>query len=90
MPAHPVSESYWREKEKVAAPQLKVAAHQCIIAYKSAYFASFFKEKRAEQESSLQQQKDEGSHQPLVIDFNGQVCYEAFRKIIDYIYLDDH
>lgn len=26
----------------------------------------------------------------LVIDFGGQVCYEAFRKIIDYIYLDDH
>ncbi len=26
----------------------------------------------------------------LVVDFGGQVCYEAFRKIIDYIYLDDH
>ena len=25
----------------------------------------------------------------LVIDFSGQVQYEAFRKIIDYIYLDD-
>ena len=25
-----------------------------------------------------------------MIDFNGQVCYESFRKIIDYMYLDDH
>ena len=26
----------------------------------------------------------------LHVDFGGTVCYEAFRKIIDYIYLDDH
>ena len=25
----------------------------------------------------------------LVIDFNGQVQYEAFRKIVDYFYLND-
>ena len=25
----------------------------------------------------------------MVVDFNGQVQYEAFRKLVDYMYLDD-
>lgn len=29
------------------------------------------------------------SDDKIVIDFNGSVMYEAFRKIIDYMYLDD-
>jgi BTB/POZ domain len=58
-------------------PSLKVSAHQCIIASRSPYFQQLFKEKQH-------------SHaDPLVIDFQGQVCYEAFRKVIDYMYLDD-
>jgi len=80
-----VSEAYWREKEKVLIPGLKVAAHQCIIAHKSPYFAQFFKEQKASSGS-----KNPSEDRTLIIDFNGAVCYEAFRKIIDYIYLDDH
>jgi hypothetical protein len=34
-----LGEGYWREKEKVLVPNVKVQAHQCIIAHKSAYFA---------------------------------------------------
>jgi BTB/POZ domain len=84
---HPVGEGYWREKERVLVPSLKVAAHQCIIAAKSPYFAQFFREKRAQQMNGSQLSAEERT---LVIDFQGAVCYEAFRKIIDYIYLDDH
>ena len=73
-----VGEGYWREKEKVLIPTVKVQAHQCIIANKSAYFAQYFKD----------HQRRGGD--TLTVDFAGQVCYEAFRKIIDYIYLDDH
>lgn len=27
--------------------------------------------------------------QKIVVDFNGQVMYSAFKKIVDYCYLDD-
>ena len=59
-------------------PNVKVQAHQCIIANKSSYFAKFFREQKKSQDGVM------------TVDFGGQVCYEAFRKIIDYIYLDDH
>ena len=59
-----------------------MSAHQCVIAHKSAYFAQFFKDKRPTTSSP--------DDRVLVVDFGGSVCYEAFRKIIDYIYLDDH
>ena len=47
---------------------------------KSAYFQQIFLDKMAKKKS-----KDE----KLVIDFNGTVLWEAFRKIIDYFYLND-
>lgn len=76
-----MTDSYWREKERVLVPSLKVSAHQCLIAHKSSYFAQYFKELR---KAAPKEQK------VLTVDFGGQVCYEAFRKILDYIYLDDH
>ena len=33
--------------------------------------------------------KKKAKDEKLVIDFNGQVQWEAFRKIIDYFYLND-
>ena len=57
-----------------------ISAHIAIIATKSIYFQQVFLEKIA-----LKTRKDE----KLIIDFNGQVQYEAFRKIIDYLYLND-
>ena len=74
-----VGESFWKEKQRIPAPALKVAAHQCIVAHKSPYFEAFFRERGGAKLG-----------EPLVVDFGGQVCYEAFRKIIDFIYLDDH
>ena len=74
-----VNDQYWREKEKTQV-HTRVNAHQCIIAHKSSFFSQFFKEKHSKQ--SLQDDK-------LIIDFQGNVQYEAFRKILDYIYLDD-
>ena len=70
---------YWREKEKTLV-NTKVYAHSAVIALKSAYFSQYFKEQH------ISAKKDSA---PLQIDFNGQVMYEAFRKIIDCIYLDD-
>lgn len=57
-----------------------MTAHIAIIATKSIYFQQIFLEKIAKKT-----RKDE----KLVIDFNGQVQYEAFRKIVDYFYLND-
>jgi len=58
----------------------QIQAHIAIIATKSIYFSQVFLEKIAKKT-----RKDE----KLIIDFNGQVSYEAFRKIIDYLYLND-
>ena len=57
-----------------------MTAHIAIIATKSIYFRQIFLEKIAKKT-----RKDE----KLIIDFNGQVQYEAFRKIVDYFYLND-
>ena len=57
-----------------------MTAHIAIIATKSIYFQQIFLEKIAKKT-----RKDE----KLIIDFNGQVQYEAFRKIVDYFYLND-
>lgn len=59
----------------------KIYAHQAIIALKSLCFANLFKEKKSS--------KSPKENEKIVIDFGGQVQYEAFRKIIDFIYLDD-
>jgi len=40
----------------------------------------------------IAQQKDKQSgdpHHKIVIDFQGQVLYQAFKKVIDYCYIDD-
>lgn len=50
-----------------------------IIASKSSYFQKILKDKQAQLQSN-----DE-----IVIDFEEQVLYEAFKKIVDYLYLDD-
>ena len=55
-------------------------AHIAIIATKSNYFQQIFQERIPKKT-----RKDE----KIVIDFRGQVYYEAFRKIIDYFYLND-
>lgn len=57
-----------------------IYGHTGIIAAKSAHFAKIVREK-------LPQKVRKEDH--LVIDFGGQVNYEAFRKIVDYLYLDD-
>ena len=52
-------------------------SHLSIIANKSSYFYKLLKEKQTDGEEEI------------VIDFKEQVLYEAFRKIVDYFYLDD-
>ena len=72
-------ESFWQEKPHLPCSK-QLQAHIAIIATKSGYFQQIFHEKIAQKT-----RKDE----TLVIDFNGQVQYEAFRKIVDYLYLND-
>lgn len=72
-------ESFWHEKPHLPCSK-QIQAHIAIIATKSIYFSQVFLEKIAKKT-----RKDE----KLIIDFNGQVSYEAFRKIIDYLYLND-
>lgn len=72
-------ESFWHEKPRLPCNK-QLTAHIAIIATKSIYFQQIFLEKIAKKT-----RKDE----KLVIDFNGQVQYEAFRKIVDYFYLND-
>ena len=48
---------------------------------KSPYFAKLFKEKKEVGQSM--------ENDTLVLDFGGLVQYEAFRQIIDFVYLDD-
>jgi len=55
-------------------------AHIAVISLKSPFFRQLFKEKM-----KLKKSKDE----KIVIDFEGKVLYSAFKKIIDYLYLDD-
>jgi F0F1-type ATP synthase gamma subunit len=55
-------------------------AHIAIVAGKSAIFKQLFKDKIAKRKN-----KDE----KIIIDFEGKVLYSAFKKIIDYLYLDD-
>ena len=50
-----------------------------IIANKSPYFAKLFKDKIIQATKNAE----------IVIDFGEQILYEAFRKIVDYFYLDD-
>ncbi|CDW71651.1 e3 ubiquitin-protein ligase herc2 [Stylonychia lemnae] len=77
-----VNDQYWREKEKTIV-STRINAHQCVISHKSPYFYQFFLDKQSQKPPNGQ---DESK---LIVDFNGQVQYEAFRKIVDYIYLDD-
>ena len=72
-------ESFWHEKPRLPCSK-QITAHIAIIATKSIYFQQIFLEKIAKKT-----RKDE----KLIIDFNGQVQYEAFRKIVDYFYLND-
>jgi hypothetical protein len=72
-------DTYWREKSKISST-VKVSAHAAIVASKSPYLQQILKEK-AEAASS--------SDDELVVDFGESVLYDAFRKIIDYFYLDD-
>jgi hypothetical protein len=60
---------------------LQIKAHRCIVANKSAYFSKLLEEKAATVRVD--------SDQELEIDFKGEYMYDAFRKIIDYFYLDD-
>ena len=72
-------ESFWHEKPRLPCGR-HLTAHIAIIATKSIYFQQIFLEKIAQKT-----RKDE----KLIIDFSGQVHYEAFRKIVDYFYLND-
>lgn len=72
-------ESFWHEKPRLPCGR-HLTAHIAIIATKSIYFQQIFLEKIAKKT-----RKDE----KLIIDFSGQVHYEAFRKIVDYFYLND-
>ena len=73
------SDNYWREKQRVSS-SIRINAHISVIANKSPYFFKLLKEKQ----SSLASKDDS-----IEIDFEEGVMYEAFRKIIDYFYLDD-
>ncbi len=59
---------------------MQIHAHVSILSMKSAHFRQTFKEKQAKRKN-----RDE----KIVIDFEGKVLYSAFKKIIDYLYLDD-
>lgn len=51
-----------------------------MIVTKSTYFQQLFFDKL---------KKRANNNEKIVIDFGGQVLYEAFRKVIDYFYLND-
>jgi hypothetical protein len=55
------NEHYWREKEKTSV-STRIYAHKCIIAQKSPYFASFFKDEGV---------KKQIIEDKLVVDFAG-------------------
>ncbi len=55
------NEHYWREKEKTSV-STRIYAHKCIIAQKSPYFASFFKDEGV---------KKQIIEDKLVVDFTG-------------------
>jgi hypothetical protein len=54
--------------------------HIGILSMRSSQFRQIFKESLSKRKN-----KDE----KIVIDFEGKVLYSAFKKIIDYLYLDD-
>jgi hypothetical protein len=72
---------FWKAKQKVAS-NIEIHAHMGIIASKSKELSSLLL-------GAIQNQKNKSKDQKIVIDFQGEVLYQAFKKLIDYCYLDD-
>lgn len=72
-------ENYWNEKPRVAS-QKQISAHIPVIVTKSTYFQQLLFEKLKKRTNHTDK---------IVVDFGGQVLYEAFRKVLDFFYLND-
>lgn len=64
---------------------MQIQAHMCILASKSPVLAKMMLENKINQTRN-QTNKD---YKKIVIDFQGEVLYQAFKKIVDYCYLED-
>lgn len=58
-----LNDHYWKEKERTVI-STRVLAHQCVIAHKSPFFATFFKEEAGKPSKAFEDGK-------LVLDFHG-------------------
>ena len=67
------------EKPKLVST-VQMHAHIGILSMRSSQFRQLFKDAMSKRKN-----KDE----KIIIDFEGKVLYTAFKKIIDYLYLDD-
>lgn len=79
-------EEFWKPKLKTQC-NIEINSHMGIIASKSLVLSQLLIENIQAQEgdkSSLANDKKK-----IVVDFKGKILYQAFKKIIDFCYLDD-
>jgi hypothetical protein len=73
-----IFDSYSTEIKQKAAITTKVHSHQAVLQMKSPFLKNLFLQKRSESPDGK-----------IVIDFKNEVLYEGFKRIVDYLYLDD-
>jgi len=67
--------------KQTTSSNIQIEGHSAIIANKSAVMSKLLSENKPVESA--------GKPKMIVIDFKGQFLYQAFKKVLDFCYLED-